>query len=228
MINLRLFPKFAAPALCLTLALLAACGQPAPSNTASPADASLPIPTDTPAPAPTSAPEASAPVGTPAETPAPQAEATTATLAPPRDLAKHHGPERAVRRGDRLTTEQLTLLRGKPGVVKLVWRTESEEANFGFNIKRATTKDGPFEPVNRLVILGAGDSSTANSYEFYDLDVKIGDEFFYQIESISMQGVLDNMGPVLPFTVNREFLGYEDELTTGTATADTATTATQP
>ena len=181
------------------------CGQPATENRAEPPDnASSSTTTQT---SPTSDTLAPPPLQTPgAETSSSAAPAVT------------HAAERPVKRGDKLTTEQLTLLAGKPGVVKLTWRTESEQSNFGFNVMRSAIKDGPFEPVNELVILGAGDSSTPNIYEFFDTNVKVGEVFFYQVESISMQGQQEPFTPVLTITVNREFLGYEDEPSTGTQT----------
>lgn len=198
--HLHLLRSFPALALTTTLLITAACGGSNP-----PADAP---PAQTPAPTQTAA-------ATPAESPAATAEPTP-EYTPPSDAhpAPEKTPVRRVKRGDALTTDQLQTAIGKPGVVRLTWSTESEKGNFGYNVMRADAKEGPFAPVNELVIFGAGDSSTTQNYEYYDLNVKVGDMYYYYVESISMTGDKERIRPVIAYRVNREFLGYEDEVTT--------------
>lgn len=100
--------------------------------------------------------------------------------------------------GDKLTTDQLKVHRGQPGVVRLSWVTQSEEDNFGFNVMRGTNKDGKnFKPINKKPILGAGTSSTENVYVYYDKDVKVGDYYYYFIQEISVNNQTRDISPVL-------------------------------
>src|SRR5690242_12177161 len=76
---------------------------------------------------------------------------------------------------DKLTTDQIKAHQGEPGVVRLTWKTQSEENNFGFNVMRGKSKDPKtFKTINKKPILGAGNSSTENVYVYYDKDVKVG------------------------------------------------------
>lgn len=124
---------------------------------------------------------------------------------------------------DLLTTDQLKQHLGEPGVAKLTWTTESEENNFGFQIMRGKSEKGDFVQINKVVIMGAGNSSTHNRYEFYDLDVKVGQTYYYRIDSISMGGTIEPFSPVRPFKVNRLYLGGEPPALSNVGAATTAT-----
>lgn len=145
--------------------LLLACG-PAGQSTAP----DLPA---TPAPRPAATPRKLVLKPTPAafETPTPEP-----TPAPP------------PRRSDKLTSEAIRRHQGQPGVVRLTWQTQSEKGSFAFNVMRASDPKGPFTPANPDPLLGAGNSSTQMSYEFFDTNVKVGDVFYYYIQQIDLDG----------------------------------------
>jgi hypothetical protein len=89
----------------------------------------------------------------------------------------------------RLTTETLKQHMGKPGAATISWSTESEKDNLGFLIMRSRTKEPPsdFKRINKKIILGAGNSSVKNIYKYYDLDVIVGEIYFYYLDSVSYQ-----------------------------------------
>ena len=89
------------------------------------------------------------------------------------------------------------MFHGRPGVVRLAWKTESEQDNFGFNIRRSQDKEGEFEVVNDTIIFGAGNSSTTNKYEYYDLKVKVGETYYYYLEDISYSGRTGEFSPIV-------------------------------
>lgn len=90
--------------------------------------------------------------------------------------------------GDKLTTDGIHMHRGEPGVVKISWTTESEQNSFGFNIIRARTPLDQGVKINKNPILGAGISTTRQSYVFYDTDVKIGERWYYHAQQLDLDG----------------------------------------
>jgi len=76
-----------------------------------------------------------------------------------------------------------------PGRVYIRWRTETQEDNYGFNIYRAKTPDGPYEKVNRAIIPGEGTTNIPKDYCYIDQGLPRGEKFYYYIESVSNQGV---------------------------------------
>ena len=75
---------------------------------------------------------------------------------------------------------------GSPIVI--TWVTQSEVNNAGFNIKRSDTKDGKFKTINSVVIPGAGTTTKQRVYTYTDTTVKPKVIYYYQIESISVDG----------------------------------------
>jgi hypothetical protein len=155
--------------------------------------------------------------------PSPKQIATPVTTAPA------PSPEAGLLTSDSLTTDQLKRHFAEAGVARLKWTTQSEKNNFGFWVVRANKAKGDFVQVNKVIIMGAGNSSTPNNYVFQDLDVKVGHTYYYRIDSISMSGEVEPFSPVRPFTVNRLYLGGappglsnrqdKDHVTTASATA---------
>lgn len=135
----------------------------------------------------------------PAATPAP-------TVAKPAESK----PPRPPFMGDKLTTESAALRKGEPGIVRLTWKTQSEENNFGFNVMRGKTENGPFEKINKEPILGAGNSSTENFYEYYDKNVKVGDFYYYFLQDISLGGRVSNYSPKLGRPVRSIYYAAKD------------------
>ena len=92
-----------------------------------------------------------------------------------------------------LTDEELARLvpDGSPGRVYIRWRTETQEDNYGFNIYRGKSPDGPYEKVNRAIIPGEGTTNIPKDYCFIDQCLPRGEKFYYYIESVSNQGVAE-------------------------------------
>ena len=89
------------------------------------------------------------------------------------------------------------------GKVVINWSTESEEDNYGYNIFRAETEDGPFKKINDEIIQGAGTTSDPNEYVFVDQPLEIGKSYYYYIESVSFAGVKERFTPVSKVVVKK-------------------------
>jgi hypothetical protein len=115
--------------------------------------------------------------------------------------------------GPRLEGENLARHKGEPGIVQIHWETQSEEENFGFNIMRGDSENGKFKQVNPRPILGAGTSSTKNSYTFYDRNVKVGDIFYYYIQTIDLHGKIGQYANVgtRKIVVTHQYIGDRDK-----------------
>ncbi len=87
------------------------------------------------------------------------------------------------------------------GKVIITWATESEEDNYGFNIYRGKTKDGPFVKINKEIIQGAGTANDRREYIYADQPLEIGDTYYYYIESVSFAGQKEAFTPVSPVVV---------------------------
>jgi hypothetical protein len=79
----------------------------------------------------------------------------------------------------------------------LKWTTASEVDNFGFDIYRGPTEDGPFERITVEPIAGAGTTDEPQRYVFVDEAIDPTKDYFYYIESISMGGVREVFSPVI-------------------------------
>ena len=79
----------------------------------------------------------------------------------------------------------------------LKWTTASEVDNFGFDIYRGLTEDGPFERITRGPLPGAGTTDEPQRYVYVDEDIDPSRDYFYYIESISMGGVREVFSPVI-------------------------------
>ncbi len=78
----------------------------------------------------------------------------------------------------------------------LRWSTATESENFGYDVYRAESEDGPFERINKDPILGAGTTDEPTSYEFVDDDIDPYITYWYYLESISMTGAKERFTPV--------------------------------
>lgn len=76
------------------------------------------------------------------------------------------------------------------------WATASEVDNFGFNVFRSESEDGPFEQLNAKVIEGAGTIDEPQQYSFVDDTIDPRKTYYYYVESISMSGVRERFTPV--------------------------------
>jgi len=76
------------------------------------------------------------------------------------------------------------------GKVKLLWRTETEVNNYGFDVERKnlplnSLQGGDFEKIG--FIEGHGNSNSPKEYEFYDNDVAFG-KMYYRLKQIDNDG----------------------------------------
>lgn len=76
------------------------------------------------------------------------------------------------------------------------WTTASEVDSFGFDVFRGESAEGPFERLNAKPIAGAGTSDESHSYAFVDETIDPAKEYFYYVESISIDGVREKFTPV--------------------------------
>jgi hypothetical protein len=76
------------------------------------------------------------------------------------------------------------------------WTTASEVDSFGFDVFRGESESGPFERLNAKPIAGAGTSDESHSYAFVDDTIDPAKEYFYYVESISIDGVREKFTPV--------------------------------
>ena len=79
----------------------------------------------------------------------------------------------------------------------LKWTTASEVDNFGFDIYRSFSEDGPFERITNEPLPGAGTTDEPQSYVYVDEDIDPSRDYYYYIESISMGGVREVFSPVI-------------------------------
>jgi len=80
---------------------------------------------------------------------------------------------------------------------RLKWSTASEVDNFGFDIYRSTSEDGPFERLTSQPIPGAGTADEPRYYEYVDTAIEPGIDYFYYVESISVDGIREKFSPII-------------------------------
>lgn len=76
------------------------------------------------------------------------------------------------------------------GVVNLVWKTETEVNNFGFEIERqASNFQSPSSKFEKIgFINGNGNSNSPKEYSFIDKDLTGGSKFLYRLRQIDNDG----------------------------------------
>ena len=89
---------------------------------------------------------------------------------------------------------------GAPGGERLEntirWATASEVDNFGFDVYRSESEEGPFVRLNEEIIEGAGTADEPQHYEFVDASIEPHKTYYYYVESISMSGDRERFTPV--------------------------------
>ncbi len=80
---------------------------------------------------------------------------------------------------------------------KIKWTTASEVDNFGYDVYRSESEDGPFEVLNGEVIEGAGTVDEPTAYQFVDDTIDPHKAYHYYVESISMSGVRERFTPII-------------------------------
>lgn len=76
------------------------------------------------------------------------------------------------------------------------WATASELDNFGYDVYRAESSEGPFVRVSASVIEGGGTTDEVRRYEFVDDTIDPHKTYYYYVESISMSGERERFTPV--------------------------------
>lgn len=79
---------------------------------------------------------------------------------------------------------------------RIKWKTASELDNYGYDVYRAESPEGPFERINPKVIEGAGTTDEPTAYEYVDADIDPRREYYYYVESISMNGDRERFTPI--------------------------------
>jgi hypothetical protein len=77
------------------------------------------------------------------------------------------------------------------------WSTASEVDNFGYDVYRATSADGPFERLTRDPVSGAGTTDLPQRYSFVDDSIDPHQAYYYYVESISLSGERERFTPVI-------------------------------
>jgi hypothetical protein len=77
------------------------------------------------------------------------------------------------------------------------WSTASEQDNFGFDVYRGESEEGPFVRLNAQPIAGAGNSDEPHHYRYVDETIAVDKAYFYYVESISMNGTRERFTPVI-------------------------------
>lgn len=75
---------------------------------------------------------------------------------------------------------------GRPIIIR--WSTESEVNTAGYNIYRATNKEGPWEKINERLIPGSPDPLRGGTYAFTDTTVIAGQTYWYELEEVELDG----------------------------------------
>lgn len=76
------------------------------------------------------------------------------------------------------------------------WATASELNNFGFDVYRGLSEEGPFERVTPKPVAGAGTSDETNTYAFIDDTIEAGVVYHYYVEEISLSGSRKKISPI--------------------------------
>lgn len=77
------------------------------------------------------------------------------------------------------------------------WSTASEVDNFGFDVYRAESEEGPFSRLTSTPVPGAGTSDEPHAYQYVDVTIEAGKPYFYYVESLSLAGERERFTPVI-------------------------------
>ena len=109
------------------------------------------------------------------------------------------------------STSQAPAEDSEPITNTLKWSTASEVDNFGFDVYRSTLEEGPFERITGTPIEGAGTVDAPQYYEFIDADIEPTQDYYYYVESISIDGVRERFSPIIKAPAKRPVHGAGTE-----------------
>lgn len=78
----------------------------------------------------------------------------------------------------------------------LKWSTASEVDNFGYDVYRGDSDEGPFGKLTKEPIPGAGTTDEPSHYEYVDDTIDPRRVYYYYVESIAMDGTRERFTPV--------------------------------
>jgi hypothetical protein len=83
------------------------------------------------------------------------------------------------------------------------WSTATELDNFGYDVYRGESLEGPFVRITEQPIEGAGTTDEPSYYEYVDDTIDPGRPYWYYVESISMGGIRERFTPVIEAPAKR-------------------------
>ena len=107
-----------------------------------------------------------------------------------------------------------TTLQSNQGI-QLMWLTQSELRNAGFNILRETPGENDWEIVASYnsddALRGLGTTTTGKAYSYTDSKVIFGDTYRYKLQSVSDEGTVSDVRIIsVTFEVPSEYLLYQN------------------
>lgn len=82
------------------------------------------------------------------------------------------------------------------GKVTLRWSTESETDNLGFHVYRALKEERVYVRLTSVMLEGAGNTSTQQTYRFSDIRLTNGVTYWYKLEDVAFDGTRTMHGPI--------------------------------
>jgi hypothetical protein len=83
------------------------------------------------------------------------------------------------------------------------WTTASEEENFGYDVYRGDSENGPFVKLTKQPILGNGTTLETHKYEYADDAIDPCRDYWYYVESIATDGAREKFTPVFHVPAKR-------------------------
>lgn len=106
----------------------------------------------------------------------------------------------------------------KWGKVTIRFRMETQDDTYGFNIYRGESEKGPFNLVNKDIILGGGTTRTPMNYEYIDKPLQLQKTYYYYLEEVTNTNKRTNITGINPKIVDSPLtlkevkdLGLSDE-----------------
>jgi hypothetical protein len=79
--------------------------------------------------------------------------------------------------------------------IGLIWATNHELDNLGFDVLRSTTRGGKYTKVNPTLI----SANSSRNYEYVDKSVQPGIRYYYKLVDRNINGLLTEHGPIEAF-----------------------------